>query len=63
MRFKTLLAVAACALLAACSKGHPSNGASAMDKQLVGHWANSSDDHLYFGAIDPASHTAVSFWS
>ena len=57
LRFATIFAVITCALLAACSKGHPSNGTSALDKQLVGHWANASDDHLYFGPIDPGSKT------
>jgi hypothetical protein len=44
------------ALLVSCGHSAPS-GDSALAKQLVGHWATGSDDHLYFGAIDAASHT------
>lgn len=43
-------------LLASCSRGESaSSGTSALAKQFVGHWATASDDHLYFGQIDPAS--------
>ena len=56
MRFASFTAILAAALLAACSGGGSgSDGTSALAKQFVGHWSTASNDHMYFGAIDPGS--------
>lgn len=53
MRFAGITAMLAASLLAACSGG--GSGAAALEKQLVGHWSNVSNDHMYFGETDPGS--------
>jgi hypothetical protein len=58
MRFSSVPAILAAVLLAACSgKGSAPSSTSVLATQLVGHWANPSNDQLFFGAADAGSHT------
>jgi hypothetical protein len=54
MRLAIATVILAASLLASCSRG---GGTSALEKQLVGHWATSGDDNIYYGAVDPGSKT------
>jgi len=55
MRLANVVTVLVVFLLAACSGGDTSPAALALKKQLVGHWATTGDDNLYYGEIDPGS--------